>query len=565
MTLDQTAAESLPPATPTSPDDDWWQAGVVYQIYPRSFADANGDGVGDLPGITGHLDHLGRDGLGIDAIWLSPIFPSPGLDLGYDVADHAAIDPLFGSMVDFEALVEAAHRRGIKVILDLVMNHTSDQHAWFRASRTDPSGPYGDWYLWRDSAGRDRRGRPRPPNNWLSWFGGSGWTWDEGRGQFYFHKFLAEQPDLNWRNPAVPEAQLAMVRGWLDRGVDGFRLDVFNTFYKHADFVANPRAGLRRQAWDRQRHVYDQNQPELVTFLARFRAEVDARPGRMTVGELFGGGAETAASFATDRHLIFDFVLLERPWSASAFGAAIERVEGAFGPVRWPTVVLSNHDRPRHASRLARELGADQRDAVAKAAAVILLTLRGTPFLYYGEELGLGDINVPRAEAIDPPARRASLLFPWWNRDGCRSPMPWTSAPNAGFTAPGVRTWLPIAPDAATRNVAVQAADPESVLATYRRLIRTRRSLAALRTGTYRRVEADHRDVLAWIREAAGEEVLIVVNFAPRPIVAALGADAGSGEWTRVDGTHLEAGPPIRVDRRVALRPLEAVIATRRG
>ena len=345
------------------------------------------------------------------------------------------------------------------------------------------AGPYGDWYLWRDPAGRDRRGRPRPPNNWLSWFGGSGWTWDEGRQQFYFHTFLAEQPDLNWRNPAVPDAQLAMVRGWLDRGVDGFRLDVFNTFYKHADFVANPPAGLRRQAWDRQRHVHDQNQPELVAFLARFRAEVDARPGRMTVGELFGGGAETAASFAADRHLIFDFVLLERPWSAAAFGAAIERVERAFGPVRWPTVVLSNHDRPRHASRLARALGDEHRDAVAKAAAVILLTLRGTPFLYYGEELGLGDIAVRREEAIDPPARRASLFFPWWNRDGCRSPMPWTGEPNAGFTSPGVRTWLPLAPDAGTRNVAAQAADPDSVLSTYRRLLATRRSLGALQDG----------------------------------------------------------------------------------
>jgi len=562
VTLDHNAVRADQPVTA---GDDWWQTGVVYQIYPRSFADSTGDGVGDLPGITAHLDHLGRDGLGVDAIWLSPIYPSPGRDLGYDVSDHGAVDPIFGSMADFEALVGAAHRQGIRVILDLVMNHTSDRHPWFRASRADPAGPYGDWYLWRDPAGRDRRGRPRPPNNWLSFFGGSGWTWDEGRRQFYFHTFLAEQPDLNWRNPAVPGAQLGMVRGWLDRGVDGFRLDVFNTFFKHADFVANPGAGLRRQAWDRQRHVYDQNQPELVEFLARFRTEVDGRPGRMTVGELFGGGAETAASFAADRHLIFDFVLLERPWSAAAFGTAIERVERAFGPVRWPTVVLSNHDRPRHASRLAREIGQEHRDAVAKAAAVILLTLRGTPFLYYGEELGLGDIAVRRAEAIDPPARRAGLFFPWWNRDGCRSPMPWTGTPNAGFTAPGARTWLPLAPDAATRNVASQAADRESVLATYRRLLATRRSLRPLRAGTFRRVGADHRDVLAWIREAAGEEVLVVVNFAPRPVAVTLGVEVGSGTWLRADGTHLEPGPPIGPDRRVALRPLEAVISTRRG
>jgi alpha-glucosidase len=358
-----------------------------------------------------------------------------------------------------------------------------------------------------------------------------------------------------------------MVQGWLDRGVDGFRLDVFNTFFKNADFVSNPRAGLRRQAWDRQRHLHDQNQPELGPFLARFRAEVDAKPGRMTVGELFGGGADTAASFADDRHLVFDFVVLEQRWSAAAFGSAIERVERAFGPERWPTVVLSNHDRPRHASRLSRELGERHRDAVAKAAAVILLTLRGTPFLYYGEELGLGDIAVRRSDAIDPPARRAGLFFPWWNRDGCRSPMPWTNAPNAGFAPPGVKTWLPLAPDAETRNVAAQALDPDSVLATYSRLLATRRSLAPLRTGTFRRVAADQRDVLAWIREAAGEEVLVVVNFAPRPVAAGLGPEAGTGRgtWARVDGTHREPGRPIDADRHVALRPLEAVIATRRG
>jgi alpha-glucosidase len=564
VTLDPKPLDPDPPGTLA---DDWWQAGVVYQIYPRSFADSTGDGVGDLPGISAHLDHLGPDGLGVDAIWLSPIYPSPGLDLGYDVADHGAVDPLFGSMADFEALVAAAHRQGIRLILDLVMNHTSDQHPWFQASRADPAGPYGDWYLWRDPAGRDRRGRPRPPNNWLSFFGGSGWTWDEGRRQFYFHTFLPEQPDLNWRLPAVPAAQLEMVQGWLDRGVDGFRLDVFNTFFKDADLVSNPRAGLRRQAWDRQRHLHDQNQPELGPFLARFRAEVDARPGRMTVGELFGGGAETAASFADDRHLVFDFVVLEQPWSAAAFGSAIERVERAFGPERWPTVVLSNHDRPRHASRLSRELGERHRDAVAKAAAVILLTLRGTPFLYYGEELGLGDISVRREEAIDPPARRSGLFFRWWNRDGCRSPMPWTTTPNAGFAPPGVRTWLPLAPDASTRNVAAQALDPDSVLATYCRLLATRRSLAPLRTGTFRRVAADHRDVLAWIREAAGEEVLVVVNFAQRPVAAGLGPEAGTGRgaWTRVDGSHREPGRPIDADRHVALRPLEAVIATRRG
>ncbi|HEX5590439.1 MAG TPA: alpha-glucosidase [Candidatus Limnocylindrales bacterium] len=556
---------SSPGATGIVAGDDWWQTGVVYQIYPRSFADSTGDGVGDLAGIETHLDHLGPDGLAVDAIWLSPIYPSPGLDLGYDVADHAAVDPLFGSMAEFESVVAAAHDRGIRVLLDLVMNHTSHEHPWFRASRAGRTGAFADWYIWRDPAGFDRRGRPRPPNNWLSWFGGSGWTWDEGRGQFYFHTFLAEQPDLNWRNPAVPAAQLAIVKGWLDRGVDGFRLDVFNRFFKRADLAPNPSAGFHRQAWYRQRHVNDENQPELGAFLAEFRAEIDRRPGRMTVGELFGGGAETAASYAAERHLIFDFVLLEQPWSARAFAAGIDRVERAFGPDRWPTVVLSNHDRPRHASRLAAAVGVRHRDAVAKAAAVILLTLRGTPFLYYGEELGLGDIVVPRSQAIDPPARRASWFFPWWNRDGCRSPMPWTSGPNAGFAPPGTATWLPLAPDATTRNVERQAADPESVLSTYRRLLAARRALAPLRSGSFRRLEAGHRDVLAWVREAAADQALVVVNFAARPIEAHLRGAEDGAIWHPVAGTHLDLPGPIIAGRPVALRPLEGVIAVHRG
>jgi alpha-glucosidase len=545
--------------------DDWWQTGVVYQIYPRSFADTSGDGVGDLAGIIDHLDHLGPDGLGIDAIWLSPIYPSPGRDLGYDVADHTTIDPLFGSMADFDRLVAGAHERDIRVILDLVMNHTSDQHAWFQASRTDPDGPFGDWYLWRDPAAVDRRGRPRPPNNWLSFFGGSGWTWDDRRGQFYFHTFLAEQPDLNWRNPAVPDAQMEMVRSWLNRGVDGFRLDVFNVFYKDARLASNPPApGHHRQPWDRQLHVHDKDQPELEAFLARFRAELDSRPGRMSVGELFSGTTERAAALTAPRHLVFDFMLLQQPWSAAVFGAAIDRIERAFGPDRWPAVVLSNHDQPRPASRSWEELGEVHRDAVAKAAAVILLTLRGTPFMYYGEEIGLGNISVPREDAIDPPARRAGPTFRWWNRDGCRSPMPWTPGPNAGFAPPAARTWLPLVPDAETRNVATESGDPDSVLATYRRLLRTRARLAALHSGALRRVETDQHDVLAWVRADAVEEALVVINFAPRDVQATLSAELGAGGWEPVDGTHREPGPPVGPDRRVRLRPLEALIATRR-
>ena len=257
--------------------DDWWRRGVVYQIYPRSFADTDGDGVGDLPGIIAHLDHLGPDGLGVDAIWLSPIYPSPGLDLGYDVSDHERVDPLFGTEDDFDRLVAEAHRRGIRVVLDLVMNHTSDAHRWFGSSSDGRTGPHADWYLWRDAAGVGPDGERLPPNNWVSWFGGSGWEWEPAREQFYFHTFLAEQPELDWRAPGVEDAQFEMVRGWLERGVDGFRLDTFNCFLKHPDLPSNPtRPGST--AWTRQVHIYDRDQPDLPELIGRFRAIVDSKP-----------------------------------------------------------------------------------------------------------------------------------------------------------------------------------------------------------------------------------------------------------------------------------------------
>lgn len=509
--------------------EEWWQRGVVYQIYPRSFADSNADGVGDLPGIVTHLDHL--ESLGVDAIWLSPIYPSPGLDLGYDVADHAAVDPLFGTLEDFDRLVADAHGRGIAVILDLVLNHTSDAHRWFADSRGSRTSDHADWYLWRDPAAW-RRGRPLPPNNWQSFFGGSGWTWEPRRGQFYFHTFLAEQPDLNWRHPPVREAQLEMVRGWLARGVDGFRLDVFNTFFKHPDLASNPGrrprlwpfGGLR--AWARQDHVNDRDQPELAGFLAELRSIVDATPGRMTVGELFDDRIDVAARYAAPRHLIFDFGLLQQPWQADRIAGQIDRIEAAFGPERWPAVVLSNHDQPRQASRLARREG--DRDAIAKAAAVLLLTLRGTPFLYYGEEIGLGDVKVPRAEIVDPPARRYWPLPIWWNRDQSRTPMPWRPGPNAGFTTG--RPWLRMARDAQTRNVAVEAADPGSVLAAYRHVVALRRSLPALQTGSFRWV-ARSSDVLTYARETATATAVVAINFRGAPVDVPLDGWPEPGAW----------------------------------
>jgi alpha-glucosidase len=529
---------TLRPGTQSS----WWREGVVYQIYPRSFADTNGDGVGDLPGIIEHLDHLagGDGGLGVDAIWLSPIYPSPGLDGGYDVSDHSAIDPLFGTMADFDRLLEEAHRRGLKVILDLVLNHTSDRHAWFVDSRSSRDNGHADWYIWRDPAGFDRRGRPRPPNNWVSFFGGSAWQWEPAREQFYLHTFLVEQPEVNWRSPDLRQAQFDVVRAWLGRGVDGFRLDVFNAFLKSESFASNPRRWrLARAPWDRQRHINDKDQPDFPDLLREFRANLDAAPGRMSVGEMFSGALAKAAEYTVGSHLVFDFGLIETPWSADAMGHEIDRREAAFGPDRWPAAVLSNHDRSRHVSRFLRRLprhDAATADRLARAAAVLLLTLRGTPFLYYGEEIGLPDVAVPREAIVDPPARRASFFFPWWNRDQCRSPMAWNGGPNGGFTTG--RPWLPLIPNPGERNVAAQAAEDGSVLRSYERLLAVRRASPALRSGSFARVASGDRDVLAYVREAGGERALVAINFAAEPHRCALPA----GAWRPLFDTDRPVG-----------------------
>jgi alpha-glucosidase len=546
--------DHLPSAAPS----DDWRDGVVYQIYPRSFADSGGDGTGDLAGILGHLDHFGPDRLPIDAIWLSPIYPSPGRDLGYDVTDHTAVDPLLGTEADFDRLVEACHERGLKVVLDLVMNHTSDESAWFVASRASREGPYADFYLWRDPSGWDDDGTPHPPNNWVSFFGGPGWEWVPERQQFYYHTFLVGQPELNWRNPAVAAAQWDMIRGWLKRGVDGFRLDVFNAFLKDADLRDNP-VIEGNSAWSRLEHRYDLDHAEFAELIARFRAILDEGEGRMSVGELFSGGTETSAKYTNGRHIVFDWSLMESPWTAAAFGAGIDLREAAYGPDRWPTVALSNHDRERQATRLAVSVGRDRDpdgDAIAKAAAVLELALRGTPFLYYGEEIGMTDVDIPREEIVDPPALRAGPDFPWYDRSRCRTPMQWRPGPGAGFTTG--RPWLRLAPDADRRNVEKQAADPESVLATYRRLLAFRETAAALRSGAMERLANPDPDVVAWTRTGGGQHLLVVVSFVgeTRRVEVAPPAD---GRWVTRVGTHLDPAS-VSGDGRLVLRPDESVI-----
>ena len=547
-----------PPIKAAAEGDADWRDGVVYQIYPRSFADSDGDGTGDLRGIIDHLDHFDRDALPIDAIWLSPIYPSPGRDLGYDVTDHAAVDPLLGSEADFDELVRRCHERGIRVILDLVLNHTSDEHEWFKASRASREGPYADFYLWRDPKGFDAGGNPIPPNNWVSFFGGPGWEWVPERGQFYYHTFLVGQPELNWRNPAVETAQWEMVRGWLRRGVDGFRLDVFNAFLKDPELRDNP-VIPGSTPWSRLEHRHDLDQTDFAELIERFRAILDEQPGRMSVGELFSGGTETAARYTRGRHVVFDWSLIESPWTAEAFAAGIDGRETAYGPELWPTVALSNHDRERQATRLAASVGRDRdpdHDAIAKAAAVLVLALRGAPFLYYGEEIGMLGVDIPRDEIVDPPALRTDPDFVWWDRSRCRTPMQWRPGPGAGFTTG--TPWLRIAPDADRRNVATQAADPDSVYAAYRRLLAFRRTSPALRSGGMRRFDSGAPDVLAWTRGEGDAQVLVLVSFVPEPRRVAVGA-IGDGGWASRVGTHREPAEPD-AGGVLTLRPDEAVI-----
>ena len=526
----------------------WWQRGIVYQVYPHSFMDGDGDGVGDLPGITSRLDYL--QDLGVDALWLSPIFPSPMADFGYDVADYTGVDPLFGTLADFDALLAAAHERGLKVMLDFVPNHTSDQHPWFRESRSSRDNPKRDWYLWRDPA--PGRGSRRPPNNWPSVFGGSAWEWDEATGQYYHHAFLAGQPDLNWRNPAVRAAMLDALRFWLDRGVDGFRVDAIAHALKDDRFRDNPPNPAWRPGQDPYRallpvHSYDL--PEVQDLVVAMRRVLDKYDDRMMVTEAYlpldrlvtyyGAGDEDRAG----AHLAFNFQLLELPWDARAIAAAIEAYEGLLPPGGWPNWVLGNHDRHRVASRVG--------PAQARVAAMLLLTLRGTPTIYYGDELGMRDVPIPPELVQDPHERNVPGLG--LGHDPERTPMQWDAGPNAGFTAG--TPWLPLADDYPTVNVAAERDALRSMLTLYRSLIALRRDAPALAVGGYR--AAAGGDLLAYLREGGGRRFLVVLNLGDAPQVFKPADPAVRGRIALT--THLD-----RVGETVAgtieLRPDEGVV-----
>lgn len=514
----------------------WWKTGVLYQIYPRSFSDSNGDGIGDLNGIIAHLDYL-SDVLGVDAIWLSPFYPSPQDDFGYDVSDYVAVDPIYGTLGHFDHLVEEAHRRGLKVIIDYVINHTSDRHRWFIESRSRLDSPKRDWYVWRDQ-----------PNNWVSVFGGSAWEHDPGTGQYYLHSFLASQPDLNWRNPEVEAAMFDVLRYWMARGVDGFRIDVAHFPMKDPELRDNPMAVAMPgdsykldSEYAAMEHVHDKAHPDIHALYRRLRGVIDEYPERFTVGEIHEYNWEAWAGYygqGDEMHMPFNFALLPAGIDPGRIKAAIRGLEGALPEAAWPNWVAGNHDEPRIATRLGQPQ--------SRAIAVILLTLRGTPVLYYGDEIGMEDLVIAADQQQDPFGRRK----PGFGRDGCRTPMQWSPKPYAGFTAGSATSWLPVNPDFTTRNVEVQRGNSGTHLELYRRLLRLRKSTPSLQSGSIELLESPD-EVLSYRRSLEGSPVFEVrANLSASAVRAGPGGRIALGTITGREGQQFDG----------SLSPWEAVV-----
>jgi alpha-glucosidase len=524
----------------------WWQRGVVYQIYPRSFQDTNGDGVGDLRGIVQRLDYLRW--LGVDAVWISPFYPSPMRDFGYDVTDHQAVDRAYGSLVDWDRIVAEAHARGIRVIVDYIPNHTSDGHPWFTASRAARHNRKRDWYIWRDAAPGGG-----PPNNWVSAFGGSVWEWDEPTGQYYMHTFLREQPDLNWRNPAVELEMLDVLRFWLGRGADGVRVDAVQVVIKDADFRDNPPNPAYVEGvddpYDSLLREHSADRPEVHALIARMRELVEGYGDRVLIGEIYNEVHRLMAYYGEGGrgvHFPYNFQLIKLAWDARTIDAAVRRYESLLPPGAWPNWVLGNHDRHRVASRVG--------PAQARVAAMLLLTLRGTPTVYYGDEIGMHDVDIPPERVQDPWEK--NLPGRGLGRDPERTPMQWSADPHAGFTTG--EPWLPVADDFASNNVQAQRVDPGSMLTLHRALLDLRRREPALHVGGWAPVEADGA-VLAYHRSHGGTRFLVVLNLGAQP--ASLDFD---GWGTVALGTHSDRAGH-RVEGTVELRGDEGVIVRLEG
>ncbi len=537
-------------------DVPWWKRGVIYQVAVPSFKDSDGDGYGDLRGLLGKLDYL-NDGtprsLGVDAVWLTPVFDSPWVDFGYDVRDYYTIHPRLGDFQVFDDFLRACHRRGMKVILDMVLNHTSEEHPWFEESRSSRCSHKRDWYVWRDG-----RAPGKPPNRWRAVVEGSAWEWDQKTGQYYYHAFLPQQPDLNWRNPEVREEMFRVCRFWLDRGVDGFRLDLINYLYEDEELRDNPRKpGLRPYDW--QAHLYDRSRPESLEVVRELRRLLDGYPERMMMGEVYTDRPEDAVTLLGNGsdalHLSFYLDFAHRLWRARQFRRSVRWLESRIPPDAWPCYYLSNHDLVRHYTRLGRFGDAEAR---ARVAAAMLLTLRGTPILYYGEELGMPQSRIPRRHIRDPIGKK------FWplpvGRDGARTPMHWSAGRNAGFT--DGEPWLPVHPSFSRRNVAALDEDPRSLLWWYRRLIWLRRRHPALQVGGYRELKEVPREVFAYLRESEEEAVAVFLNFSSRAVDFPIPGELlyESPAWTVLLSTHRREGEGPGRQRRMGLAPDEALL-----
>lgn len=537
-------------------DREWWRGCTIYQVYPRSFADRDGDGVGDLPGLVERLDYIAE--LGVDALWLSPVMQSPMRDFGYDVSSYREIDPLFGTAADFDRLIAEARRRGLAVIFDLPISHTSELHAWFVDSRRSRDADKADWYVWADPEVDGS-----PPNNWLSVFGGSAWQWDARREQYYLHNFLPSQPDLNFHNPAVVDQVVAELAYWLDRGVGGFRLDAIN-FYLHDPALRDNPPRLARDSRDvaprsnpytYQRHVHDKSQPGIIAVLRRLRALADRYPGTVLLGELSDDEPERlvgAYTAGTDRlHMAYSLELASAPRDPAWIVAAIERVEAHLGD-GWPCWSLGNHDVPRLVTRWG---GATGDPALARLGLAVLVALRGSLCVYQGDELGLGEATIPRERIRDPYGLELWPVFQ--GRDGCRTPMPWDDTlPHAGFST--VEPWLPIPAEHLASSVARQVAAGDSILHSARRLLRWRGGNPVLRRGAQRFVPV-RPPGLAIVRSLDGEHVVGVFNFGPDPLELDLAALVPEIELRAVTGLGLP--PARRAGHQVTLAGFGALFA----
>jgi alpha-glucosidase len=530
---------------------EWWQHAVFYEVYPRSFADSNNDGVGDLNGITSKLDYLQH--LGVNAIWITPCFPSPQVDFGYDVSDYESIDPMYGTLADFDRLVAEGKAHGIKIILDFVPNHTSDQHKWFLESKSSRTSPKRDWYIWRDGKGPNQ-----PPNNWTSTFGGSAWKYDPETGQYYYHYFYAEQPDLDWRNPEVKQAMLDSMRFWYKRGVAGFRLDAVDTLFEDPELKDNPPLpGNDKFGFPNTHEIYNKKLPEVHDVMREMRKVADEY-GAVLIGETWTQNVAQLREYYGERNdelqMPMDLMMTEfKTLSAPVFREHIGAVESAGG---WPVFVISNHDIMRSYSRWGDGV---HNDEIAKMMAALYLMLRGTPVLYYGEEIGMQNYGpLSKDDVRDPIGKRGWPLEK--GRDGERTPMQWSGAANAGFTEG--TPWLPVAPSYKTRNVAMETSDPDSILSFYRRLLELRREEPALRDGQYVALNQDDANVFAFVRRFKGEAVVVAMNM------------SGAAETVKLD--LAKAGFPVaklrvlasssrkpakKVSAKLSIEPFSVVIA----